>query len=166
MNGVIAAAFWTSALLHPNYSLLDGLDRQKVNSYRAASMSVVQFQKENIGYEISLAETKSFSYGPLQPVILASITDRGGFWAGYGFYNEIETTMPISVGFSFLPGIYEAGAEVDLGGWLMFRSAVHLNYDISELWRLSLIYDHRSSGDLWEFNPGMETVQLSLGKKL
>ena len=166
MNGLIAAAFWTSTLLHPNYSLLDGLGRHGVDSYQVASISIVQFQKQNIGYEISATRTIPFSYGPLQPIFAISVTSGGGLWAGYGAYNEIKADDNLSVGLSFVPGIYESGSEVDLGGWLMFRSGLHLNYDISNLWRLSLTYDHRSSGDLWEFNPGMETVQLSLGKKI
>lgn len=152
--------------MHPNYSILDGLDRHQANLYQSVSVSVVQFQKESIGYEISASQTKPFSFGPLQPYLSISITDKRGFWAGYGFYNDIDLADAVSVGFSFIPGVYDKGKEVDLGGWLMFRSGIHLNYDIYNQWRLSLIYDHRSSGDLWKFNPGMETLQLSFGRKL
>ena len=54
--------------------------------------------------------------------------------------------------------------EEDLGGWLMFRSGVELEYFINANWAISLGYDHRSSGDLWEYNPGLETVKISVTK--
>ena len=48
----------------------------------------------------------------------------------------------------------------------MFRSGVHFSVNFSDVWRFSLGFDHRSSGDLWQYNPGMETFQLSLEKKI
>ena len=55
---------------------------------------------------------------------------------------------------------------MDLGGWLMFRSGIELEYKIGKLWNMSIAYDHRSSGDLWKYNPGLETIRFSLSKNI
>ena len=68
------------------------------------------------------------------------------------------------VNFNFdLPGIYVKNSEEDLG-WIMFRSGIELEYSINNHWKISIGYDHRSSGDLWKYNPGMETIKLSISK--
>ena len=59
---------------------------------------------------------------------------------------------------------YVKNNEEDLGGWIMFRSGVELEYSINTSWKLYLGYDHRSSGDIWKYNPGMETIKISIGK--
>ena len=46
----------------------------------------------------------------------------------------------------------------------MFRSGVELEYKVSSDWNISVGYDHRSSGDIWEYNPGMETLKFSISK--
>ena len=46
----------------------------------------------------------------------------------------------------------------------MFRSGIELEYEIHSDWKISFGYDHRSSGDLWDYNPGMETIKISLIK--
>ena len=65
-----------------------------------------------------------------------------------------------------MPGFYLKGDEVDLGGWIMFRSGVEIMLDVDEKYTLSFGFDHRSSGDIWKYNPGMETVFLSNKKKI
>ena len=166
LNGVIAAAFWTSTLLNPDYSILNGAPENDVNAYNSVMISSVQFQGKTIGKEIGFKRTSPISFGPLQPVSAISVTEKKGVWLGYGFYNEFRSSDLLSIGFSFIPGFYYAGDEVDLGGWLMFRSGVHFSVNFSDVWRFSLGFDHRSSGDLWQYNPGMETFQLSLEKKI
>ena len=104
-------------------------------------------------------------YGPLKPIFSASLTDQNGFWIGAGFENQLRIIDNISATFSFMPGIYSQGQEEDLGGWLMFRSGIGLRYDYSDQMGISIIYDHRSSGDIWDYNPGMETMQIKLFKK-
>ena len=46
----------------------------------------------------------------------------------------------------------------------MFRSGIELEYQIGNFWKISVAYDHRSSGDIWKYNPGLETVRFSLSK--
>ena len=101
---------------------------------------------------------------PLQRGQSLSITDQGGFWLGYGFIRKVKLNNNLSFNFDFFPGLYMKNSEEDLGGWLMFRSGIELEYTIDTDWKISIGYDHRSSGDLWDYNPGMETVKISLIK--
>ena len=48
----------------------------------------------------------------------------------------------------------------------MFRSGIELEYQIGKLWNMSIAYDHRSSGDLWKYNPGLETIMYILSKNI
>ena len=43
----------------------------------------------------------------------------------------------------------------------MFRSGIELEFKLDNLWNISFAYDHRSSGDIWKYNPGLETIKLS-----
>lgn len=165
VNGVIASIFFLSSVLSPDHPLHEGLAQRQTNGNTKVFFSQVQFQRDLIGSELGLSQTSNLAYGPVQPIQMVSSTQNGGFWAGVGFYNEIPLHEDAFLGFYFLPGIYGKFNEVDLGGWLMFRSGIEVGKTIGKNWTISLAYDHRSSGDLWAYNPGMETWQLVLGKK-
>ena len=95
-----------------------------------------------------------------------SLTDQGGLWLGYGFIRKVELNHAFNLNFDFFPGVYVKNNEEDLGGWIMFRSGIELEYLINTDWKISLGYDHRSSGDIWEYNPGLETIQIKLHRKV
>lgn len=162
MNGIIAAAFWTSAFLNPVSPLFDGIRDRQATADSSVQMSAVYFQREIIGEELGVSVTSDTAYGPLQPIFAGSVTETGSLWVGYGFLNEIPFLEGLSFKLTFIPGVYSKGNGEDLGGWLMFRSGVNLVYNLSEKYSLGLGYDHRSSGDIWAYNPGMETVNLQL----
>jgi hypothetical protein len=46
----------------------------------------------------------------------------------------------------------------------MFRSGIEFGFTVNEEWNLGVSYDHRSSGDIWVYNPGMETLQIKIGR--
>ena len=165
MNGVIAFAFWTTTLLNPEASLINGLETIDASGINKLSYSQVWFQKEHIGSEIAFSTSPNYSFGPLQPMYSLSRTSHNGVWVGAGFSNTISLTDTLNAKFSFLPGIYSRGDDVDLGGWLMFKSGIGLEYEVEEDLAFTISFDHRSSGDIWAYNPGMETVQISLSKK-
>ena len=125
---------------------------------------MVEFQEKIIGSELQYSYYFNRKYGPVQPGYSVSITDKGGIWLGSGFIRKVNLNNVISFNFDFFPGIYVKNSEVDLGGWLMFRSGIELEYSINNHWKISIGYDHRSSGDLWKYNPGMETIKLSISK--
>ena len=72
--------------------------------------------------------------------------------------------MTITTTVVTVAGIYLKNQEVNLGGWLMFRSGIELGYHLTKDLVIAVGYDHRSSGDIWKYNPGMETIQFSLMK--
>jgi hypothetical protein len=160
LNGLLAALFWTSALASPEEPLLNSIEVNHEVAFKSVGFSYLEFQKEIIGTEIQYINGHDFSYGPLQVISSVSATESGGIWVGSGFYNQIDLKKSAQIGFSFVPGIYFQGEEVDLGGWLMFRSGVELIFPIGQSNSISFSYDHRSSGDIWPYNPGLETWQI------
>ena len=165
LNGILAAAFWSTAILNPENFLLKDLSIKNSNQVRSFSVSHVYFENEMIGSEIVFSEIEDYSIGTFQPVSIVSLTENKGVWFGYGLYNSFNFNF-FDLRFSFLPGFYLKGDEVDLGGWIMFRSGVEIMLDVDEKHSLSFGFDHRSSGDIWKYNPGMETVFLSFQKKI
>ena len=166
LNGIIAAAFWTSVILTPSGSLSDKFEIRERIPQRSFHVSNVQFQKEDVGSEFGVSYSAGQSYGPLQPVFYASLTDEKAAWVGAGFTNTVSMNEDWYLALTFIPGVYHAGNDEDLGGWLMFRSGIEVGYSITEDWQVGLVYDHRSSGDLWLYNPGMETLQIKIGRLL
>ena len=162
MNGFLAALFWTSTVVTPDNSILNGVEKKVTPPYQSLSYNTVEYQKEIVGQEIQYSRHSGLSVGPLKVVASSSLTDDNGLWFGYGFYNEFKLSKEFGFGFSFLPGVYSRGSEVDLGGWLMFRSGIELNYVLNNNMTVTISYDHRSSGDIWAFNPGLETWQIGI----
>ena len=166
MNGTLAAIFFASSLLDPEVSLATSISQMESSPYRAAGLGQLEFQRKHIGSELNWISGGEISYGPLQRVTSFSLTDESGFWLGTGFTNPIKINDLFSFRFSFLPGVYIKGNEVDLGGWLMFRSVTAVELSLADDFVLSLAYDHRSSGDVWSYNPGLETWQFQLVRYL
>ena len=134
--------------------------------YEKITFSSVEFQDKIIGSEIQYSYYLDRKYGPVQPGYSVSITDEGGLWLGSGFIKKVNFTNNFSLNFDFFPGIYIQNNEVDLGGWLMFRSGIELEHKLGSHWNISIAYDHRSSGDIWRYNPGLETIRFSLSKNI
>ena len=160
MNGIIAAAFWTSTLLNPISPLYEGINEGAIEPEYVVQISSTYFQNEHVGQEVGLYFSGKTKYGPLKPLFSASITNRGGLWIGAGFENTLNIMDNFSTSLTFMPGVYSQGGDEDLGGWLMFRSGIGIKYDHSDMISISIMYDHRSSGDIWDYNPGMETIQV------
>lgn len=151
----------------------DGVEGDGWNVQRAdvagsftTSAGIVQFQGQNWGQELRF--TQNFKkWKRFNPVVDFSLTDKGGAWLGLGLYQQFDIDVagvPLFAGFSFAPGAYMAGNDIDLGYPLEFRSGVELGVRFGEDWRVSLSYDHRSNGDFSAVNPGMETIQLRVSK--
>ena len=166
MNGIIAAAFWASSLMNPHMPLSEGWDIRPSLGRQSTNFSIVQFQKENVGTEVGYSYISPVAFGPLQPIYALSVTDQKGTWIGGGFSNNFMLSDKEFLSLSFLPGVYIKGEDENLGGWLMFRSGIELGTYISSRWVVSVSYDHRSSGDLWAYNPGLETIQFRIGRLL
>ena len=166
MNGIIAAAFWASSLMSTNIFQDDVFEKTESVGRQSVNLSIVQFQRESVGSELGYSYAAPVSFGPLQPSYALSITNQRGTWIGGGLSNIFMLSESDFLSLSFIPGVYIKGNDEDLGGWLMFRSGIEFGRYFSNSWFASVSYDHRSSGDLWVYNPGMETIQFRLGRIL
>jgi len=164
--GIYAVLISVSTILSFENPIKNGFPEGPAESYAKYSLSNVEFQNEIVGKEFQYSFYENKRFGPLQRGQSVSVTDQGGIWVGYGFIRKVRLSNAFNFNFDFFPGVYLKNNEEDLGGWLMFRSGLELEYTIDSRWRVSFCYDHRSSGDIWEYNPGMETVKISLIKTL
>ncbi len=165
-GGIYAVLFSISTILSFEYPIQGGFPKSVAESYTKYTWSGVEFQNKLVGQEVQYTFYENKRFGPLQRGRSISITDQGGLWVGYGYINKFRLNDVLKFNFDFFPGIYLQNGEEDLGGWIMFRSGIELEYSINDDWNISLGYDHRSSGDLWNYNPGMETVKISIIKPL
>ena len=165
-GGIYAVLFSISTMLSDENPIARGFPKSEADSYMKYTLSSVEFQNKIVGQEIQYSFYENRKFGPLQRGRSLSLTDQGGFWLGYGFIRKVELSNVLNLNFDFFPGVYLKNGEEDLGGWLMFRSGIELEYSINDDWRMSLGYDHRSSGDLWDYNPGMETIKISIIKAI
>ena len=171
MNGFLAALFWSSTVINPDHSLIKNIDINKHSKpYLSAGISNIYFEDKNIGFESFVLKTEPYLINNLKTISMISITDKKGLWFGYGLNNTISTDFFskdfLEINLSFLPGIYIKNEEVDLGGWLMFRSGFEVLFNLNENNSISAGFDHRSSGDIWPNNPGLETIFLKFNKKI
>lgn len=151
----------------------DGTEGEGWNVQRAdasnrvvISTGAVVFDNKYWGQELRVTRTFN-KWKRFNPVIDFSVTDKGGAWVGVGLYQQFDfkvAGVPAFAGFSFAPGAYMQGQDIDLGFPLEFRSGLELGVQLGEDWQLSLSYDHRSNGDIASWNPGLETIQLRVSK--
>ena len=167
MDGRLAILFNLVALLGDHYEG-EGwtIKRADMAGMVTASSGVVQFQDQTVGEELRF--TRNYKqWTRFNPVLDFSVTNKGGAWLGYGLYQQFDMDIngtPLFMGFSFAPGIYMQGGEVDLGYPIEFRSGVEMGVRFKRGWQVSLSYDHRSNADLGSPNPGLETIELRISK--
>jgi hypothetical protein len=165
-GGIYAVLFGITTILSNENPIKNGFPMTMSESYEKYTWSDVEFQNKIIGKEVQYSFYENKKFGPVQRGRSISVTDQGGLWFGYGFVRKIRLNNNLNFNLDFFPGVYFRNSEEDLGGWLMFRSGIELEYSINTDWNISIGYDHRSSGDLWEYNPGMETIKLSVSKTI
>lgn len=165
-GGIYAVLFSIVTISSAENPIKNGFPKNITQPFEKITFSMVEFQDKIVGTEVQYSHYLDKKYGPIQPGFSISITDQGGLWLGSGFIKKVNLTNNFNLNFDFFPGIYVQNNEVDLGGWLMFRSGIELEYKIGNLWNISIAYDHRSSGDIWIYNPGLETIKISLSKNI
>ncbi len=164
MDGTLAAIFFIASLTDMTVTdcptgCLQVRDASGAFFVQAAA---VEFDREIIGEELSVGYAFARTYGPFQPIVMASITDKDRTWIGAGARWEKTIAGPIFAEASFMPGYDSGGSGPDLGGALQFRSSLGLGYAFDNGATLALAYDHRSNADRLATNPGLETISLRL----
>ena len=111
--------------------------------------------------------------GAAQIVLDASLTDRGGLWAGIGGRMASDFDLGPVPGFASASaglGLWHRGDDVDLGFPLNFRADVEIGVRTGA-GRIGLVWDHRSHGylaDLFEDEPpngGLESLSIRYTRK-
>lgn len=88
-------------------------------------------------------------------------TTDGGFWIGGGIQVEIMPWKGLVLSLSSGPGYYHQGSGKDLGGPLEFRTTAEIGWQSSLGTRLTLSISHHSNADIYDHNPGVETILLT-----
>ena len=116
-----------------------------------------------VGHDVTEYRVRSFAptSGRFSTVAEFSATNMGDTWIGYGLAQTFPVANGLSIGLTFVPGLYIQGEGPDLGGVLNFRSGVELIYSTDRV-TISIGYDHRShAGINGGFNPGLDTIFVS-----
>jgi lipid A 3-O-deacylase len=171
MDGRLAIAFWLMSLS------VDHVDMGEFGMTRAPAekrvvLSVAQLMRAGRfldSTEFRLSYNFNSEFWKFSPVVEASVTTRGALWVGAGFRQQIDVKMGDLngfVGFTFLPGFYAHGNDIDLGFPLEFSSGAEVGLKLPHKFQLSIAYNHRSNAGLGAINPGVETLYLRLSKDL
>jgi hypothetical protein len=114
---------------------------------------------------VSWAPDLSVALGPVRfgPFAAAQVDlDRDG-WIGAGVLASIEPGLSgLRLHASVAPGLYARGNGEDLGGPIEIRSAIGLSLPIAERWRIGIEAAHLSNADIYDSNPGSESVLASV----
>lgn len=97
-------------------------------------------------------------------VVMAVEPDSGGsVWAGAGLglrwmvYDQWFTEAAVMPGYN-----HAGGADADLGGPVIFRSHIAIGRWLTETTAMSVAAVHKSNADLYDQNPGVNTLLLRL----
>jgi lipid A 3-O-deacylase len=89
----------------------------------------------------------------------------GDVWAGAGVTAEWPFARDFRLEGSLMAGGYAVGDGGDeLGSALQFRSRIGISHAIRAPWRLGVALEHKSNGRTDDFNPGIETVFLTVSR--
>lgn len=98
----------------------------------------------------------------LKPLVnLTATTDGAVFFSG-GLYAELFLSENLYVSPSFTPGLFLKGNGQDLGFPLEFRSQFEIGWRFHTGLRFSVSINHISNGGRARFNPGSESIAISM----
>ena len=97
----------------------------------------------------------------LRPAAGIAGTDDGNAWVYGGLRLDLELGRWV-VTPQFAVTLYDAGDGKDLGGPLEFRSGLEVAYDLATGPTVGLLFYHLSNGDFYDFNPGSNSLVLTL----
>jgi hypothetical protein len=144
-----------------NYCDSGCLAPREVTPRVALSAGAEVFDYRAVGADLYLRRDTGRAFGPFRIGYGLSVTSNASVWAGAGIVHTVR--LPGRGAYlesHFMPGVYLRGDDVDLGGPVNVRAGVELGWEWDTGARIGLSIDHRSNGGLFEFNPGVETVQL------
>ena len=98
----------------------------------------------------------------LRPAAGVAGTEDGNAWAYGGVRLELSFNRWVITP-QFAVTLYDQGDDGrDLGGPLEFRSGLEVAYDLARGPKVGLLFYHLSNAGLYEFNPGSNSLVLTL----
>ncbi|GGF86632.1 hypothetical protein GCM10011319_52900 [Mameliella alba] len=149
--------------MNGNHCGTDGgcLGRSDVQPRLAISAGEVVERRAKPAAETYLRYDTGQKIGPFGQAVGLSVGEKGETWAGYGATYRIGLwNTPLYAELHTMPGIYLGNGGFDLGGPIEFRSGIELGWENDRGWRFAVSYDHRSNAEIYDNNPGIETVQF------
>ena len=129
----------------------------------AQSLGEVVKRRAKPASESYMRYDTGYQTGPYGHVAGLSVGEQGETWVGYGLtYRTHLGQSGLYAELHLMPGLYLDSGGFDLGGWLAFRSGIEIGYETQTGVRYAVSYDHRSHAELFEANPGIETVQFGV----
>jgi lipid A 3-O-deacylase len=109
-----------------------------------------------------------FNYG-LRPVVGMFVTTDSAIYGYGGLHWDIALTNNIYLSPNFVAGLYTAGDDGKrLGGAIEFRSGIELAYQMENMHRVGVAFNHISNASIYDRNPGVEmllvTYSLPVGR--
>lgn len=98
----------------------------------------------------------------LRPAAGIAGTEDGNFWGYGGLRLDLKLGRWVITP-QFAVTLYEDGGGKDLGGPLEFRSGLEVAYDFAKGPTVGLLFYHLSNADFYDFNPGSNSLVLTLG---
>ena len=139
------------------------LAQSELDAYNSLSVGVVEFQGDVVSEELYFRRDTSLGFGPFRTIYGASATTDGELWAGIGLstYHALDVgNGELFASLHFMPGLYAENGGIDLGGPVEFRSGIEVGYEAGNGIRYAFSFDHRSNGEIYDDNPGLETYQF------
>ncbi len=167
-DGTIAILFWVFTLGSAALDHQDGLfEREAAQRFGTVSLGQTQIDGDDAGTEGRVSWYPGVTFGPVRPVMEIGAGSDGGNYAGVGLALQKEVDLgpvPLFLGMEFVPGIWVGDEADELGGPFTIRSGVEVGVRLGAMdgARLSVIMDHRSNGDLYSKNAGVESIGVRL----
>ena len=115
-----------------------------------------------IEYRFSGLRTPKFPASlALKPAVGLAGTEDGNAWVYGGLRLDLKLGSWVITP-QFAASLYEDGDGRDLGGVLEFRSGIEVAYRLPAGPRVGLLFYHLSNGDFYDFNPGANSLVLTL----
>lgn len=152
MTNMLCKAFWAAAL-----SLAMGVPAA---AQQEVSLAVGQTGEEATNFTLRFLSTPSASGLGWGVGVMG--TSRGGAWVGGGVsYTHRLADGAVFLRGTFMPGLYRAGGDIELGGPVVFATGLEVGTQLANGANLSLLVEHRSNAGLYGENPGLDTLSIA-----
>ena len=97
----------------------------------------------------------------LKPAVGIAGSEDGNAWVYGGLRLDLKLGGWV-VTPQFAVSLYERGDGKELGGVLEFRSGLEIGYQLGKGPRVGVLFYHLSNADFYHFNPGSNSLVLTL----